>query len=212
MCAMLKMDTPRPFPLKIKTYSVQRNGRYLLKRFSSHVILIFLILICGLPSSIQAQKTTQKKTPAKRRVAKPVPTPTPAALPDMHPEASKVATQINNISLFLYTYGKVVNSLEIADQEAKRNQPPPDVLAKNKASKTALINNIAALRAGLTTLMKEFQGSTRLQVQYLKISFATESVVGAERLVSAGRYDEAGKALVQTIERLTDVMLSMRLQ
>ena len=189
-----------------------------MKRYSILAITILLALICALPGAIIAQKsstTAQKKTTKRRptkstKSAKPTPTPTP--VPDMRPEAARLAVQIKNMTLFLYTYGKVVNGLELADEQAKRNQIPPNIIAKNKESKDALVSNIAALRAGLSTLMNDFQGSSRFQVQYVKMTFATESVLSAERLVSAGRYDEAGKALIQTIDRLTDTMLSMRLQ
>jgi hypothetical protein len=185
-----------------------------LKRYSILAITILLVLICALPCATNAQKKTTKRRPTKstKSKAKPTPTPTPTPMPDMRPEAARVAVLIKNMTLFLYTYGKVVNGLELADEQARRNQIPPNIIAKNKESKDALVSNIAALRAGLSTLLKDFQGSSRFQVQYLKMTFATESVLSAERLVSAGRYDEAGKALIQTIDRLTDTMLSMRLQ
>jgi hypothetical protein len=129
----------------------------------------------------------------------------------MHPEAAKVATQVNNITRFLYTYGKVVNSLQVADEQAKREQVSATVTARNKASKDAVVANIRSLRIGLVNLSKEFQGNQKFQVQYLKLSFATEAITNAEQLASTGQYDEAGKALASSIDRLTDTLISMRL-
>jgi hypothetical protein len=130
----------------------------------------------------------------------------------MRAEANKVAEQIKNVTKFLYIYGKIANGLEIADDQAKRGQTNPTIAAQNKQSKDALVASINGLRTGLDTVVKSFQGSQRLQVQFLKISYAAESLGTAEQLASAGRYDEAGKALVATVERLTDTMTSMRLQ
>ena len=183
-----------------------------LKRYSTLIIMTLLALICALPVSIVAQKTASKNAQRKTTKRRPTPTPTPTPMVDMHPEAAKVAIQVKNITLFLYTYGKVVNGMQLAEEQAKGSQLPPNVAAKNKASKDALVNNIRSLRAGLSTLMKEFQANQKFQVQYLKLSYATETVANAEQLATAGRFDEAGRTLVTTIERLTDTMLSMRLQ
>lgn len=143
----------------------------------------------------------------KRRPATPAPTP----VPDMRPEALQVAEQIKNVSRFTYTYGKVVYSLQIADEDAKRGQASPTVLEANKKSKDALITTINGLRTGLNTVAAKFQANSRLQVQYLKISFAAEAIATAEQLAKAGQYDEAGKALVTAVERLTDTLTTMRL-
>src|SRR5262245_56699059 len=130
----------------------------------------------------------------------------------MRPEASQVATQIKNVSNFLYVYGKIVNSLEVADEQAKNKQSSPEIQEKNQKSKDALVVNINKLRAGMESLSKSFQANPRLQVQYLKLSNATDAVLNAERLAAAGRYEEAGKTLIRAIERLTDTVISMRLQ
>ena len=132
-------------------------------------------------------------------------------MPDMRPEALQVAAQIKNVSNFIYVFGKIVNGLEVAEDQAKRNEASPAVQAKTKQSKDALVASINGLRAGLENLARSFQANSRLQVQYLKLSYATEAAANAERLAAAGRYDEAGKSLVTVIERLTDTMISMRL-
>lgn len=129
----------------------------------------------------------------------------------MRPEALQVAAQIKNVSNFIYVFGKIVNGLEIAEDQAKRNESSPAIQAKTKQSKDALVARISDLRAGLENLARSFQANPRLQVQYLKLSYATEAAANAERLAAAGRYDEAGKTLVIVIERLTDTMISMRL-
>lgn len=135
----------------------------------------------------------------------------PTPVPDMRPEALQVAAQIKNVSNFIYVFGKIVNGLEVAEDQAKRNQVSPEVQAKTKQSKDALVASINGLRAGLENMVRSFQANQRLQVQYLKLSYASEAAANAERLAMAGRYDEAGKSLVTVVERLTDTMVSMRL-
>ena len=159
--------------------------------------------------SLARQQKQQPKQHQKRptRGAKPTPTPTP----DMRAEASEVATQIKNVSNFIYIYGKVVNGLEVADDQAKSNQASPEIQAKIKESKDKLIAKIRDVRIGLEDLANGFQANPRLQVQFLKVSYATEAVVNAERLAAAGRYNDAGKFLVTVVERLTDTIISMRL-
>src|SRR5262249_15243088 len=104
----------------------------------------------------------------------------------MRAEASEVAAQIKNVANFIYIYGKVVNTIEVAEDQAKNNQTSPEIQAKNKKSKETLVASVNGLRAGLENLANNFQANPRLQVQYLKLSYATEAAIDAERLVSAG--------------------------
>src|SRR5262245_53160247 len=150
------------------------------------------------------QPKQQKKRPT--RGLKPTPTPTP----DMRAEASEVVTQIKNVSNFIYIYGKVVSGLELADEQAKSNQASPETQAKIKESKDKLIAKIRDVRIGLENLANKYQANPRFQVQYLKLSYATEAAIKAERLAAAGRYNDAGKFLVAVVERLADTIVSMR--
>jgi hypothetical protein len=182
----------------------------LLKRVSIFTILILIALgAASQARSLAQQQKQQPKQQKKRptRGAKPTPSPTP----DMRAEASGVAAQIRNVANFLYVYGKVVNTLEVAEEQAKNNQTSPEIQAKNKKSKEMLVASISGVRAGLENLANGFQANPRLQVQYLKIAYATEAALDAERFAAAGRYQDAGKSLVTVVERLTDTIISMRL-
>ncbi len=174
-----------------------------MKRYSILIFSILIALFLALPDRSYAQK--KKPAPKRSSIA-------PAPVIDMRPEATKVAEQIKNITRFLYIYGKIANSLEIAEDQVKRGQTSAAIEAKNKQSKDTLVSSISGLRTGLDTVVKSFQANTRLQVQYLKISYAAESMANAEQLAKAGRYDEAGKALTAVVDRLADTMTSMRLQ
>ena len=175
-----------------------------MRRYSTIALLIALTALCAFP----LVSIAQKKAPStkNRRVVKPTPTPTP----DTKVEAGQVAEQIKNFSKFIYVYGKVVNGLEVAEDQAKQNKVSAEVAAKNQQSRAALVQNIRNLKAGLDGVARNFQNNSRLQIQYLKISFAVDAAGDAEKLAAAGRYDEAGKSLVTVIERLTDTVMAMR--
>lgn len=178
--------------------------RTLLRRYLTIALLVALTALCAFPLISIAQK----KAPStkNRRVVKPTPTPTP----DTKVEAGQVAEQIKNFSKFIYVYGKIVNGMEIAEDQAKQNKVSADIAAKNQQSRAALVQSIRNLKAGLDGVVRNFQNNSRLQVQSLKIAFALDAAGDAEKLATAGRYDEAGKALITVIERLTDTVMAMR--
>ena len=180
----------------------------LLKRVSIFTLIVLFALGAASQARSLARQKQQPKQQQKRptRGMKPTPTPTP----DMRADASEVVTQITNVSNFIYIYGKVVNGLEVADEQAKGNLASPETQAKIKESKDKLIAKIKDVRIGLEELANKYQASPRLQVQYLKLSYATEAAINAERLAAAGRYNDAGKFLVTVVERLADTLVSMR--
>ncbi|HEY6402784.1 MAG TPA: hypothetical protein VI479_15310 [Blastocatellia bacterium] len=173
-----------------------------MKRVSIFTAIILITLGAASQAHSFAQKQKQRKS-----AAKPKPTPTP----DMRAEAAKVAEQIKYVSNFIYIYGKVVNGLQIADEQMKNNQASPEAKTANQENKDKLIISMNRLRSGLENLASGFEGNQRMQVQYLKLAYATEASFEAERLVVQGRYEEAGKSLVAVVERLTDALISMRL-
>lgn len=177
-----------------------------MKRFIT--LLLSLSLLGPLSSASLAQ--TKKRTQRRRApAAEPAPKPT---VIDMRPEALAVAEQLKNVSKFIFIYGKIVNGLEVAEEQTKRGQMTPAAAAKNKQTREALIASISSLRTGIEGVSKTLQANSRMQVQYLKLSYASEATASAEQLAIAGRFDDAGKALVTAVERLTDTILSMRLQ
>lgn len=168
-----------------------------------------IAIVVGLMITLASGATNaQKKRPA---TTKKRPAATAPAVVDMRPEASQVSEQITVFTKFLYVYGKIVNGLEFAEDQAKRGQVTPEIAAQNKKSKEALIANINGLQVGIEKIVQEFKSNPRMQVQYLKLSYASEAAANAERLASASRYDEAGQAMVTAIQRMSETMISMRL-
>lgn len=165
------------------------------------------LAVVSTPDAVSAQKksTRTQRKPSSKPTPEPTPTPT-----NLSAEAAQVAEQIRLITRFIYVYGKVANGLELAEEQGRQGETTPAVAAKTQQSKDAVVNNIRGLRTGLGNVVARFQTNSRLQVQYLKISYAAEAVTNAERLAASGRFDEAGKSLVTSVERLTEVLLALR--
>jgi hypothetical protein len=156
----------------------------------------------------QKRKTapkTAKPKPKPAVVEEPAPPPVNLAA-----EAALVAEQIKLVTRFTFVYGKVANSLEVAADEEKKGQASPAVIEQTRKGREAINANFANLAAGLDKVVARFQSNPRLQVQYLKLSYAAEALGNARNLAATGQLNEAGKALVLTVERLTDVMLALR--
>ncbi len=171
-----------------------------MRRFSTLTFTLLLLTVCAFPLASIAQKKPVRRAPA------PKPTPTP----DLKVEAGQVAEQIKNFSKFIYIYGKVINGFAVADEQAREGKMTPAAATKNRESKEALVGSVRNLKVGLDNLTRSLQSNPRMQVYALKLTFAVDSARDAEQLAAAGRFDDAGKLLVTTIERLTDTLTAMK--
>lgn len=148
---------------------------------------------------------------AQKRGGKARKAPPPAPAPDMRRQADEVAERIRLLSRFILVYGKVVNGLEVARDQAARNLTSPAIEASNKQTRDGLVASIDRLAAGIGELTDSFKSDPDLQIQYLRIAAARDAVTEAAGLADRQRYDEAGASLVTAVGHLTDTILSMKL-
>ncbi|MFZ4629227.1 MAG: hypothetical protein ACOYNR_12945, partial [Blastocatellia bacterium] len=158
-----------------------------------------------------AERSAPQSPSRKRPVARPKATPTPTPPPSMRPQAAEVAEQIARLSRFVFLYGKIVNGLEVAEEQARLEKPSPEVAASTNRTREALVQKIAELDEGVSSLMGRFQADLQLQVQYLRLAKAGDALKEASQLASAGQFHEAGISLTVAIERLTDTIMTMKL-
>ena len=167
------------------------------------------------PRAVTSWETAERaapQSPSRRRpVARPKPTPTPTPPPSMRPRAVEVAEQIALLSRFVFLYGKIVNGLEVAEEQARLEKPSPEVAASTQRTREALVQKIAELDEGVSALMGRFQADLQLQVQYLRLAKASDALKEASQLASSGQFHEAGLSLTVAIERLTDTIVTMKL-
>jgi hypothetical protein len=165
--------------------------------------VLTLTMLCLLASSGYAQK---RRTPARKQPAPPKTQP----VVDTRQEAQQVAEQIKVLNRFLYTYGKVTNGLEVAEDQAKRVRLSSELIEKNRQTKAGVVNGISGLKAGIDKLDLAFKNNPKLQVQYVNLFGVSESVVRARDLAANNQFDEAGRALIAAVERLTNILLEIK--
>ena len=168
------------------------------------ILPFVMFLACLVPAM-----TTAQKKPVARKKPAPTPAPTPAGM-SLTDAATKVADQLKLVSRFIYVYGKITNGLEFAEAKTKSGESSPEITAKNQQMKQSVVSNIAALKEGIDKVGLELKSNDRLQVQYLKLTGASDAVARAQQLALAGSFDEAGKSLVIAVEKMAETLIALR--
>ncbi|MFN7927100.1 MAG: hypothetical protein U0Y68_03995 [Blastocatellia bacterium] len=171
----------------------------------NRALLSVIILLLLLPTATLAQK--KKRTTAPK--AKPA-APAPAPTPDTRAEATQVANTLKALTKFIFLYGKIVNGLEVADEQSKKGRLAPRVIEQNVENKNGVINGIGGLKTQVDALGKVLQANPRLQVPYINLAGVTQKIVDAQELVRSNQYNDAGLSLVTAIERLTDILMQVK--
>ena len=124
--------------------------------------------------------------------------------------ATRVADHIKNMTKFIYLLGGVTSGIAAVDEAARRNEASPELLQNNQQNKVTVKNSIQNFRAALDQLETDFRGTPDLQPYYIKLAGSAAGAATAEEQAAANQFDAAGRTLLNVINRLTDVLLSMR--
>lgn len=170
-----------------------KTNKYLLK------ISVFLLCIVCFAVSAEAQrkKTTTKKTTT---------TATTTNAAEVKEGATKVSTQVKNVSKFIFLLGTIAQGIEDIDKDTKASQAAKDQNAKNKQAVQQTIRN---LRAGLAALEVEFNTKPSLKAYNINIQGISELCGQAEILAASGKFLESGKPLLLIVEKLSDALVAM---
>jgi hypothetical protein len=171
------------------------------------IALLAIALILTLPAIAFAQTRTRRSvtTAQKRRTA--ATQPDDAAIATVKTEgATRVATQIKNLTTFLYLLGGVAKDIEAIDASAKTGQASPT----NDHNKAQLKQSFEDFRVGLDQLEIYFRSTPELQPYYVKLVGSASGAAGAEELAGQGHFRDAGRSLISVVGRLADVLVSMR--
>lgn len=158
------------------------------------------MLLGAAPLSSAQTRTRRSTTPQRRRA--------PAAS-----ASSLDQTKFNGVRLqlaglnkdltrFLYLYGRLSKDLELTGAQAES----ADVAGRTKAG---LLESVGSMRDRLDQLEGQFRFTKGLERQYQMLQGVSRSADDAARHVSANRYDQAGRVLLEVSNRLTDVLTEM---
>ena len=171
-----------------------------------HASALAVLCLMLLPSIAAAQR--RRGAPAPRR--------TPAAsstqrrsAPALTDGRLRVADQIKILTRFLYLFARASSSVEMIDEQARRGRITPQeagLISKNKA---ALQTNLANVRDGLDQLELRFRTTSGLERYYPRLVGVAAGAAKAEEQAASNQLEQAGRSLLDTIARLTDVLLEM---
>jgi hypothetical protein len=180
------------------------NKKSILIKFA----VVFVVLL-GLSVSIAAQR---KRTPTRRTATKP-PATTPVSATantlEIKAGAEKVSTQIKNVTKYIYTLGGIARVIEDLDKEIKAGKASRAAGDLNAKNKQAVIRSINDLRTGLAALEVEFRTKPALRTYLVHIQGITDMSGTAEDLANDGRLTDAGRVLLQVVEKLSDTLAAM---
>jgi hypothetical protein len=184
-----------------KIFSAYIKALYIMRILTLMTATFAVFLALSIEAS--AQRT---RTPVKRP-ATPVIAPQPSA--DIRDGSEKVATQIKNVTRFLYTLGGIAVRIEDIDNEARSRTLSRSVADTNAANKAKIIQAIRNLRSGITALEVEFRTKPNLRRYISTLDGASILVAESEDLAIAGRFSEAGRPLLGLVERLSDTLAEL---
>ena len=120
--------------------------------------------------------------------------------------ATRIATQIKNLTTFLYLVGGVAKDVESLDAAAKTGQASPT----NERNKAQLKASFEDFRVGLDQLEIYFRSTPELQPYYVKLVGSASGAAAAEDLAGQGHFTQAGRSLIGVVGRLADVLVAIR--
>jgi len=124
--------------------------------------------------------------------------------------AARVGEQIKSLTKFIYLLGGIAGGLEAVDAATQRNEASAAIIDQAKQNKITLRASIRNVKDGLDKLEIDFRATPELQRYYIKLAGVAAGAAKAEDLAAANQFDKAGRALLDVVNHLTDVLLAMR--
>ena len=162
-------------------------------------LLVLTVLISPLSALGQTRKRSTTAKPAATKVSE-----------AQRTGATSVADQIKTLTRFIYLLGGVAKGLESFDDAARRNEASPAILEQATKNKATVRTSIRTLREDLDKLEISFRTTPELQRYYISLAGVASRAATAEDLAAANQFDKAGRALLEVVNQLTDVLLGMR--
>ncbi len=172
--------------------------------------VLSLVCLLALPLGAAAQtrpRSTARRPPAKSTRAR---NPPPASATALNEARLRVGEKIKVLTKFLYLYARASKELETTETQARQaGQGAAQVTAALERNRASLRANLQNVRAGLDELELYFKTTPEAERFYQSVSGVAASAADAEGKVAAGQFDAAGRALLDVVNRLTDVLLDI---
>ena len=176
------------------------------------ISILFFACLLAVPVEAALGQTRRRTTGSNRRTraaASKNAGDTANAATSMRTAATRVADQIKSLGRFLYLYGPI--SKELASNEAGaqsgQSSTVSEAMQRNRQKLRDVFRDYRVQMDELETL---FSSTPELRIYYTKLLGVAASAAQAEEFVSGGRYDQAGKSLLDVMSRLTDTLLEIR--
>jgi hypothetical protein len=162
---------------------------------------LMLLLSAAPAAAASAQTRTRRSTPQRRRApAKPA----TSSLDATRTNAVRLqlASLNKDLTRFLYVYGRLSKDLELTGAQSESAD------ATNK-TRAGLIESLKTMSNRLDQLEGQVRFTPGLERQYRSLQGVSNRAAQAESNAAAGRFDAAGRILVEVAATLTDVLLEM---
>lgn len=171
-------------------------------------LTLAILVLMGMAVTAEAQKRRTTRKPAAKPAATTATT-TAAANSEIRLAANKVSTQLNNVADFNYRLGSIATGLEDMEASARKTPLKEPTLTRHRNNKQAVVQRIRDLRAGMAALEVEFRTKPNLKKFQFQVGGIADLTGNAEDLAAQGRFTDAGRTLLQVIQKLSDALVAM---
>jgi hypothetical protein len=168
------------------------------------IVSMCVLVVLSTAAFGQTRSRTTRRGTQTSKTAKPVPSDTVVAV--KAEGATRIATEIKSLTTFLYLLGGVAKDLDAQTAAAKSGTSSP-TQERNVAKITA---NFEDFRVGLESLETYFSSTSELRPYYAKLLGSADTAASAKSQAATGHVDQAGHTLLSIVNRLTDILATMR--
>ena len=177
----------------------RQTGETHLRRI--YTLFIIIIVLSGSVSAQTRRRSTPRTPSASTTATK--------AAEVQRQGASQIAEQIKNLTRFVYLLGGAVKGIEAQDEAIRRREASPAIEEQTRRNKQSIRTSIQGVKDGLDKLELQFRTTPELNRYYISLAGVAAKAAAAEEQAAANQFDLAGRALIEAVNRLTDVLKEM---
>ena len=163
---------------------------------------LMLLLSAAGAAPAAAQTRTRRSTAPQRRRAPAKPATSSLDATRTNAVRLQLASLNKDLTRFLYVYGRLSKDLELTGSQSESAD------ATNK-TRAGLIESLKTMSNRLDQLEGQVRFTPGLERQYRSLQGVSNRAAQAEANAAAGRFDAAGRILIEVAATLTDVRLEM---